>query len=56
MFNKKYILLAVFLAFSSSIFAWFFFYSDYSHPLPIRAKQVFNLSNEYSIACLNSIK
>jgi hypothetical protein len=46
MFDKKrYIIIALIVALSSSIFTWLFFYSDYPHQTPVRAKQVFYMND-----------
>lgn len=43
-YKKKYIMMFVCLAISSSIVTWIILYGDFSRTVPIRAKQVFYLS------------
>jgi len=45
--KKKYIILALIIAFSS-LFTWFFLYNDFPHPSPVRATQVFNMMGSVS--------
>ena len=45
--KKKYIIWAVIVTLSSSIFTWLFLYSDFPHRSPVRAKQVFHM-NKYN--------
>lgn len=45
LYKKTYIAMAVFLAISGGILTWVLLYGDLSHNSPVRAKQVFNISN-----------
>ncbi len=46
--KKKYIMMIGFLAISGSVLTWILLYGDFSHNLPIRAKQVFYMNeNQY---------
>lgn len=44
--KKMYIAMAVFLAIGGSILTWMLLYGDLPHNSPVRAKQVFNISDK----------
>ena len=55
MFCKKmYITLVIFLAISGSILTWILLYGDFPHNSPVRAKQVFNISDKADISLSSS--
>ena len=55
MFRKKTnIAMVVFLAISGSILTWFLIYGDFPHNSPVRAKQVFNISDKADITISSS--
>ncbi len=48
-YKKKYIVMIACLAISGSVLTWMLLYGDFSRELPIRAKQVFYMSESQSV-------